>query len=80
MSCCERLKTKSDVSFTDRNKLEFFRQFCVNLSRLVMDMKLVDTLFPFQALIMCNLSEDRDIILFTIIHISLTTRKILRIF
>jgi len=32
-------------------------------------MKLVDTLFPFQALIMCNLSEDRDFTLFTIRHI-----------
>jgi len=28
----------------------------VNLNRLVFDMKLADTLFPFQELIMCNLS------------------------
>ena len=48
----------------------------MNLSRLILDIKLVDTLFAFQALIMFNLSEDRDVTLFTIRHISLRTRKI----
>jgi hypothetical protein len=64
------------VSRTETNWNSFDR-VCVNLSRLVLDMKLVETLFRFQALIVCNLSEDRDITLFTIRHISLRTRKIL---
>ena len=49
----------------------------MNLSRLILDMKLVDTLFPFQALIVCSLSEDGDVTLVAIIHISLWTRQVL---